>query len=149
MKEQIHLFGYLFYILFSVIFLIFNWTILITWALWALFYFMLLVCNISNMKLMNSLLLDWIPYNVVAMCINGNKCWCCIINVLNGTIVEKYNLGLDGVSSTLFCLSENLASFLEYNIRQTSIHLYENKVFGSFERLSYQRMPCNNKNHYD
>ena len=68
------------------------------------------MCHISNIKLMYSILLAWILY--FFMCLNDNRYWCCVINDLNGTLVEKYHLGMNGVSSTLFFISEMLISKL-------------------------------------
>ena len=46
------------------------------------------------------------------MRLNGNWSWCCVINVLNGTHIEKYHIGVDGVSSMLLFIAEYLTSKL-------------------------------------
>ena len=50
------------------------------------------MCHISNMIFINYFLPDCIAY-FFAMCINGNRSWCCDIIVLNGTIIESTHLG--------------------------------------------------------
>ena len=69
----------------------------------------------------------------LVMCLNGNKYWCCVINVLNITLVENFHLGLDGFSSTLFFLAEILA--LKLGIK-TMIN------FNKFIQFIFKKLNC-------
>ena len=64
------------------------------------------MCHIPNKKLMNCFLPDLIPCILFSMCLNVNQSLGCVINVLNGKIIEEYHLGLDGVPSMLVLITK-------------------------------------------
>ena len=66
--------------------------------------------HLTNMKLMNCLLFDWVTYIFFAWCLSGNRYWCSVNIVLNITLVKRSHLGFDGVSSTLVFVAEILVS---------------------------------------
>ena len=110
-----------------------DWNILISCSLWVLCFFSegCVIYPTRNWWTLSFLTGSHIIYLV--MCLNSNKYWCCVINVLNVTFVENFHLGLDGFSSTLLFVAEILA--LKHGIK-TMINL------NKFIQFIFKKLNC-------